>query len=225
MEKTQPDIFHIHIDAKVLPIELAQFAINDLGFYDSDFNGHPEGYEHFEPNRHLTLKLKTKQEFENTWERLLSEADKCSGLIGYIEGEYIPNDEFIPFTTFKDLPVPFRIKRRALTGASGEDFRQTELHLTMERTRSNSVLMKNLLDSGLYGAYIPKSDDEFLVLTMQGYIKDIVPLYVALKEYLLQTGGAYRCTLKEERAIKYKMYGIDSVNLPEIAESITYFNN
>ena len=66
-EPTQPNIFHIHIDARNMPIELDKFALNELRFFDTDFNGHPEGYQHFEPNRHLTLKLKTKVEFNDVW--------------------------------------------------------------------------------------------------------------------------------------------------------------
>jgi hypothetical protein len=224
VEKTQPKIFHIHIDAKKMPSELDNFAIKTLGFYDTDFNGHPEGYQHFEPNRHLTLKVKTKEEFTEIWDVLEAKADACPDFVGYLEGEFIPEDEYIPFKEFEDHPVPFKVNRRVLTGSEKESFRQTEFHLTMEKTKSNEILKKRLLDSGLYGAYIPKKDGEFLVLTMQGFIKDIIPLYAEVKNYLLKTGGAYRCTLKEERAIKFKMYGINSADLPEIAESVTYFN-
>src|SRR6185295_11898839 len=100
--------------------------------------------------------------------------------------------------------------RRTLTGSEKEKFRQTEFHLTMEKTKSNAILMKRLLDSGLYGAYIPKRDGEFLVLTIQGFIKDIVPLIESLKNFLLESGGAYRCTIKEERAVAHHLYNIDS---------------
>lgn len=222
MEATQPNIFHIHIDAKKMPSQLDEFALKELGFYDTDFNGHPEGYQHFEPNRHLTLKVKTKEDFNEIWEKLEEKADGADGFVGYLEGEYIPNDEYIPYKEFEDHPVPFKIERRILDGSEKEQFRQTEFHLTMEKSQSNPILMKKLLDSGLYGAYIPKKDGEFLVLTMQGFIKDIVPLYDELKKYLLKTGGAYRCTIKEERALRFKMYGVDSYDLPEIAENIVY---
>lgn len=223
MEPTQPNIFHIHIDAKKMPAILDEYALKELGFYDTDFNGHPEGYEHFEPNRHLTLKVKTKDDFNRIWDKLEAKADECKNFVGYLEGEFIPEDEYIPFKDYTDIPVPFKIKRRVLAGSEREQFRQTEFHLTMEKTQSNTTLMKRLLDSGMYGAYIPKKDGEFLVLTMQGFIKDILPLYAALKNYLTKVGGAYRCTIKEERAIKFKMYGVCTDDLPEIADKIEYF--
>jgi hypothetical protein len=222
MEETQPGIFHIHIDARELPKELHSFAINELCFTDTDFSGHPEGYQHFEPNNHLTLKLGTKDEFQNTWTKLEKKANSINDFVGYLEGEYITIDELLPEKEYSDLPVPFSVTRRQLKGGEAESFRQTELHLTMEKSRSNFSLQKKLLDSGLYGAYVPKKDGEFLVLTMQGYLKDISKLIDVLREYLIQSGGFYRCTLKEERAIKYKLYGIAPENLPEIADRIMY---
>jgi hypothetical protein len=224
IEPTQPKIFHLHIDAKHLPIELEKFAKESLRFYDSNFNGHPEGYDHFEPQKHLTLKLKHKKDFFSTWSKLEKEAAKCSDFVGYLEGEYIPFDDFIPYKPYKDLPIPFKINRRILDGSEDEEFRQTEIHLTMMKEHSHPDLIQKLLDSGLYGAYIPKKDGDFLVLTMQGFVRDIEPLYHSVKSFMEQSGGAYRCTLKEERAIKYKMQGIDSSDLPEVIDSIEYFN-
>ena len=113
LEKTLPGIFHIHIDAQELSPALYHFAIEKLGFYDSDFDGHPDGYLHFEPQKHLTLKLKTKQEFTSAWDQLEKEAEKHDWT-GYLEGEYISIDEYIPYKAYSDLPVPFHITRRRL---------------------------------------------------------------------------------------------------------------
>lgn len=222
IEKTQPDIFHIHIDAKHMDKKLYDFAIKELGFYDSDFNGHPQGYVHFEPDRHLTLKRKTKQEFFESWNRL-EEFTTLENLKGYLEGEFIPIDEFIPFKEYKDIPVPFSITRRKLNGTKNEEFRQTEIHLTLEKDKSHPDLIKKLLDSGLYGAYIPKERGIFLILTIQGFVRDIVPLCEKLTGYIKESGGAYLCTIKEERAIKYKLFDIGAEDLPEIADTIIYY--
>jgi len=221
IEKTQPGIFHIHIDALHMSKELYDFALKELQFYDSDFNGHPEGYVHFEPERHLTLKLNTKEEFFGAWNKLEQFTDG-EKLRGYLEGEYIPVDDFIPYKEYKDIPVPFYIERRRLSGEEDEEFRQTEIHLTMDKDKSHPELMRKLLDAGLYGAYIPKDRGTFLVLTIQGFIKDIVPLTKVVREYIEESGGAYLCTIKEERAIKYKLFGVGADDLPEIAEKIIY---
>ncbi|QHI35775.1 hypothetical protein IMCC3317_11230 [Kordia antarctica] len=221
IEKTQPNIFHIHIDALEMSKELYDYVTKELRFYDSDFNGHPEGYVHFEPKRHMTLKLDTKEEYIEVWKKLESYT-KAKDLKGYLEAEYIPIDDFIPYNEYRDIPVPFKIKRRRLTGEKNEEFRQTEIHLTMDKDKSHPDLLKKLLDSGLYGAYLPKDRGTFLVLTIQGFVKDIVQLCSVLKKYIEQSGGAYSCTIKEERAINYKLYGINETQLPEIAEEINY---
>jgi hypothetical protein len=224
-EQTQPNIFHIHIDATHFPAKFEKFAREHLGFLDTDFSGHPDGYPHFEPNRHLTLKIATKQQFADTWAKLESKADECLDFVGYLEGEYIPEDEVIPYRPFQDSPVPFKITRRTLSGSAEEQFRQTELHLTFDKDKSSKAQIGRLLESGLYGAFIPKRHGEFLVLTAQGFVRDIVPLYKRLREYLLKTGGVYSCTLKEERAIKFKLYGIKPSALPEVIGEIDYLGN
>jgi len=222
-EQTQPNIFHIHIDATHLPVKLEEFARKSLGFVNTDFSGHPEGFSHFEPDRHLTLKIETKPQFIETWNRLVSKADQCSDFVGYLEGEYVPIDEVIPYKTFEESAVPFKILRRVLDGSIDEQFRQTELHLTFDKDVSAPVQIDRLLESGLYGAFIPKKHGTFVVLTAQGFVRDISPLYEQLKKYLLETGGVFNCTLKEERAIKFKLYGLSPSHLPEVVSEISYF--
>src|ERR1041385_133771 len=133
MEATQPHIFHIHIDAQNMPRSLDEYARIQLGFALTDYDGHPEGYDHFEPKRHLTLKVKTKDEFSRIWDTLEKELANHTEFIGYIEGEYIPLDDYIPFKDYRDVPIPFRITRRQLNPDWNEDFRQTEIHLTFEK--------------------------------------------------------------------------------------------
>ncbi len=219
MEQTQPGIYHIHIDAINISQNLYDFVTKELKFYDSDFNGHPQGYKHFEPQKHLTLKLDTEREYIDCWNKLNNFA-KQEDLKGYLEAEFIPKDDFIPYREYQDIPIPFKIKRRRLKNE--EKFRETEIHLTFEKNKSHPHLIRKLLESGLYGAYIPKDRGDFLVLTIQGFVKDIVPLHTEVKKYIEKSGGAYMCTLKEERAINYKLFGITCEDLPEIADKIIY---
>jgi len=219
VEATQPKIFHLHIDAQHMSKDFYEQVTKELNFYDSNFNGHPEGYQHFEPQRHLTLKVLDKKDFEEKWERLTALADN-SDFRGYLEGEYIPFDDFIPYKKYSDLPVPFSIERRKLSEEEG--FRQTEIHLTFEKDKSNPHLVKKLLDAGLYGAYIPKKHGTFVVLTAQGRIKEISQLWSVLKNYVEESGGTYRCTMKEERAIRYKVYGVTNSDMPEVIEEIHF---
>ncbi len=220
-EKTQSGIFHIHIDARYISPDLASHVTSHLGFYNHHFSGHPEGYQHFEPNFHLTRKLPTKNEFTQAW-GVLEQAIEASNFVGYIEGEYIPLDEALPELPYDNsIPFPFKVERRKLL--LDEGFRQTEFHVVMDGDRSDERLIKKLLDVGLYGAYLDKTDYRAIVLTMQGYRKDIDLLIPSIRNYLHQAGGAVNGTLKEERAIRHRLYGITPADLPEIADRVMFF--
>ncbi len=39
--------FHIHVDAESLSFEFENFLIKEVGFENTDFCGHPDGYIHF----------------------------------------------------------------------------------------------------------------------------------------------------------------------------------
>src|SRR5262245_27809725 len=131
-EPTQPNIFHIHIDAQQMPPDLSRDVRDQLGFSDTNFSGHPPGFVHFEPTQHLTLKVKTRDEFTATWSKLEAMVARPD-FVGYLEGEYIPVDDYILYKAFVDLPVPFAIRRRRLSGAEHEQFRQSEIHLVYKR--------------------------------------------------------------------------------------------
>src|SRR5262245_46473801 len=93
--RVEPGIFHIHVDTVELPHELEEYCLHRLGMTNTDFSGHPEGRPHFEPTRHLTLKLRSGCAFQDAW-RDLEATSSRSGLKGYLEGEYIARDEIIP---------------------------------------------------------------------------------------------------------------------------------
>ena len=222
IEQTQPGIFHIHIDARYMSPDLSKIVKEELGFYDHHFIGHPDGYEHFEPNAHLTRKIQTGKEFKQVWgelERLVEGID----FIGYLEGEYIPSDDPIPESPYDDsVEFPFRVERRRLRGTPEEQFRETEIHLVMDKDKSDERVIRKILDAGLYGAFLPKKDHTAVVLTMQGFKRDIEPLSQSLTKYLHRVGGVVRGTIKEERAINYKLIGVNPVELPEIADKVIY---
>src|SRR5476651_2162947 len=105
MEKTQPKIFHIHIDAQIMPQGLDEYAIKQLNFVPTDYDGHPDGYDHFEPQRHLTFKAQTKELFQKIWDKLKAKLTFYPDFIGYIEGEFLPIDEYIPYKEYQDIPI------------------------------------------------------------------------------------------------------------------------
>ena len=211
--------FHIHIDARVMPKEL-QERMKELGFFEDSFTGHPGGYRHFEPVVHMTRKLYSKEEFERGFEAAEREINGTE-FVGYIEGEYLRPTIQIPENTYNPhVPIPFQIERRQLR--MDEPFRQTEFHLEMDGDASNQDLITRLLDTGLYGAFYPEVGYRGIVITMQGYIADILPLQGVLRQYLEEAGGVVNGILYEERALKNKLVGITPPDLPEIADKIQY---
>ncbi|MCW3125796.1 MAG: hypothetical protein JWO03_1454 [Bacteroidetes bacterium] len=227
MEKTNPGIFHIHIDFHQLSPRLDNFATKELGFYTADFDGHPikengDPYPHFEPNHQLTLKIDDRKKFDAVYSQIEKVLPQCPDFVGYIECEFIPIDEYISYREYTDIKIPFHITRRNLDPGKGEKFRQTEIHLTLDRDKSHPELIKKLLNSGLYAGYIPKKDHNALVFTVQGFAKEINPLIKSLTQFLKDSGGASRATVKEERVIAYKICNIQPYDLPEIADTVQY---
>ncbi len=227
-ETVQPGIFHIHIDSRVNlgdKSKLFDYLQKELGFYYTNFTGHPPGYASITtPCPHLTLKLREKQEFEERWERV-AKVCKDYDFAGYIEGEVITIDELVQSAKYVEgIAVPFNLKKRSLRGLPNEEFRDIEIHLTLDAEKSNPEVIRHLLDAGLSGAYMPKKrgEEEYtsLILTAQGFRKTIHPLVNLMRDYLLNVGGVVRGTLKVEKVLKYELFHMDYTQLPLVVEEI-----
>ncbi len=227
-ETVQSGIFHIHIDSRINLGDkntLFDYFKQELGFYDTNFSGHPIGYASITtPHPHLTLKLRNKPEFEERWEKV-SRACRDSDFAGYIEGEVIPIDELVQSTKYNEkIPIPFTLQKRSLRGPPQEEFREIELHLTMDAEKSHPEVIHHLLDAGFSGAYMPKKrgDIEYkaIILTAQGFRKTIHPLTGLLRDYLSAVGGVQRGTIKVEKVLKYELFHMDYAQLPLVVEEI-----
>lgn len=225
---TQPGIYHIHMDITRASDGLRNFA-ESLGFVGSNFAGHPEGFRHFEPAAHMTLKVDGAFPFSRAWVQLVERTESDSEFVGYLEGEYIVTDERLisEHLDYRGLSVPFQISRRQLTGMGRrEHFRQAELHLVLDPLNSDPLLQQRLLEAGLFGAYLPKEGGPDrggwtdLVLTAQGTVPQIHPLVNVVRDFILEAGGVDGCTLKEERAIRYHLQGITPADLPEVIDRL-----
>lgn len=222
-ERTSPRVYHIHFDARVMPDSL-QAYLESLGFRNDNFSGAPEGYRSFEPDSHMTRKTFDKDEFVDLWQDAEKRAEG-SDFVGYMEGEFIAYDDLIDEKSFGPaklgyLIVPFSIRRRQLRHP--EMFRETEIHLAMDADRSDPYMIKSLLDAGFYGAYMRKQDRRNIILTAQGFRKDIEPLASSLRTYLNEFGGVVRGTLKEEKIVRYKLFGVEVSELPEVVDNVAY---
>ncbi len=218
MEVTQPGTFHLHIDETSGTPEFDAWC-KSAGYHNTNFIGHPEGYEHYEPNRHRTLKFTERGVFDLMFDRTCAAAGEL-GMAGYIEGEFISRVTMIDDRAYADVQA-FNLVPRRLEG--GEQFREGEVHLTFDADASDPRRIKQFLDAGMFGAYENKNDGRrCLVLTAQGYMKDVLPFYDKLYEFLVHAGGLVGARLKLERAIAHQLFGITPAHLPPIVEKIAW---
>jgi hypothetical protein len=214
VQQTQPATWHLHVDGHRSPPAFQKWCV-ESGFTHANFCGHPPEYEHFEPTDHWTMKFNDRQKFEEAFARACARAE-TDDFVGYLEGEYITRVIEIPEIPYTDMPPPFHVERRLLT--ADEQFRQGEFHLTFDADTSDPRRIMQLLDMGLYGAYEMKVDGRrYLVLTMQGYMRDILKMSDTLQEFLGEAGGLSRARLKVEKAVAWKLFGIAVSQLPPIA--------
>ncbi len=211
--------FHVHIDATFLSAELEEYVVFDLGFWRSDFSGHPEGVEHYEPPHHLTQKTATSKEFRTLFDRIVGHAQAPQAMRGYIEGEFVALDRDLPSRPFDaSVPLPFKLERTFLPPGA---FRESEVHVSVDRDRSSPQLLRNLLEMGLYAAYLPKPYGTSEIFTAQGSRAHIDCILPALTAYLERTGGAVECSIKEERIAAWWM-SEQNLPLPPVIGSIQW---
>jgi hypothetical protein len=222
-EQTHPNIFHIHLDTQTPSIALHEKFHSELNFFAHHFSGHPAGRQHFEPTSHSSIKLFSKEDFERVWMAAVSLVEKETEVVGYMEGEFIPIDVAIPFKPVANFfPPHFSIERRTLSGAAGEEFRETEFHLVLDFDNSDQRVIDSLMDAGLYGALLNKEGYRAIVLTIQGHTRFIKPLIQEVRWYLGAVGGVRHCTIKEEVALKNQRFNMSVEALPEIINAIAY---
>lgn len=211
--------FHIHIDAQSLTADFERHLIDGLGFWRNDFSGHPEGLPHYEPPHHLTQEPATSQEFRHLFDRVLPLAQAPGAMRGYIEGEFVALDQDFPTRAFDpSVPAPFTLRRTFLPSGA---FRESEIHITLDRDRSHPHLLLGLLDMGFYAAYLPKSYGTAEIFTAQGSRPNIDAILPALGHYLEDAGGAVECSIKEERIAGWWTSASD-LPLPPVIGSIEW---
>jgi len=209
-------LFHIHVDATSLKPAFESFLLEN-GFVRTDFAGHPEGADAFEAPNHLTLKLTDSVAFQQSFDRVIAKAEETSGLDGYVEGEFIPLDADIPDRPYREgVAAPFRADSGNIEPGS---FRETEIHVTLDRNRSDRRLLDALTRMGFFSAYMNKPYGVAQIFTVQGSRGQIDRLLPKLLEYLEACGGTSHCSVKEERVAKWWLSS-DSVSLPPVIKKI-----
>jgi hypothetical protein len=210
--------FHIHVDAAKISAPFEDY-LAETGFVRTDFAGHPEGAEGFEAPNHLTLKLYDAAEFRKKFDEVATKARMTEGIRGYLEGEFIPVDQEIedrPYRTGVD--APFRVTSQPIVQGS---FRETEIHITLDRDRSDPRLLASLSEMGFFSAYMHKSYGVAQIFTVQGSRTEIGQLLPRLLTYLESCGGTASCSVKEERVARWWL-SEPSVPLPPVIGTIEW---
>jgi hypothetical protein len=211
--------FHIHVDAMKLSSGFEKFLISNLGFWRSDFGGHPDGQPRYEPLHHLTQEPSDGPEFRRLFDQVLRQLEAGGQMDGYVEGEYVPLDIDIPEVPYDPtVPPPFRVELGPLPSGS---FRESEVHVTLDRDTSDPRLTGVLTEMGLYSGYLPKAHGVAQVLTVQGSRNDIDAIKEPMLAYLRAAGGGRNASLKEERIVNWWTSGPDVI-LPPVIQRIDW---
>lgn len=208
--------YHIHIDAEFL-FDHIEAELAALGFVRKDFLRENDGTVSYAPRHHMTLKLSEGGQFRRVFDQVEILADHGRGMTGYVEGEVIRFDETIPTKPFDPgVPIPFRLRLAPLPSGS---FRETELHITFDRDRSDPGLLRAMDEMGLLPAAAAKAGWIAKIYTVQGTRADIRRIREPLVGYMKRAGGATSCTIKEERTARWWASSED-VRMPPVIDTI-----
>jgi hypothetical protein len=214
-------VYHIHVDASVIGRGFEEYLAN-TGFVRTDFAGHPEGADGFEAPNHLTLKLYDSAQFRKTFEAVQAEAKAISGITGYLEGEFIPVDRDLAYAPYREgVAVPFQVTNQPIAKGT---FRETEIHITLDRDRSDPRLLSTLSGMGFFSAFMHKSFGVAQIFTVQGSRSQIDQLLPSLIEYIETCRGAANCSVKEERVAQWWLSDAN-VKLPPVIGEIAWTDN
>lgn len=210
--------YHIHIDAQYLDLKIEDELLNKFGFRDTAFSGHAEGALHFETPKHFTFKTKDINDFDFHFDAVKQHfLDNPGSIVGYLEGEYVPSDlDILPKQFDAMVPLPLQLELSNLEPGS---FREDEIHITMDREKSNPQLLENLRDMGFFSAYMDKPQGNVEIFTAQGSKKNIRIILRQMKDYLNAAGGAIGGSIKEEIILKWWLSD-PQVSIPPIASIV-----
>jgi hypothetical protein len=213
-QKINKGEYHIHVDAVNLAPTSEDTLLKYFGFSNTAFSGHAEGALHFETPKHFTFKTQDIKEFNHKFDTVEQYfIDNVGSIIGYLEGEYIPLDLDLEDRAFDpSVPMPFQLQ---LTKLDRGSFREDEIHITLDRDRSNPQLLENLRSMGFFSAYMDKPQGNVEIFTTQGTKKTIRTILTKIKDYLNQAGGMVNCSIKEEIILKWWLSDLN-ISVPPV---------
>jgi hypothetical protein len=213
--------FHIHIDAEWIGDNFEFFLMDKLRFFLKNFAGFPVNTARHAPERHFTYKVDNHKIFHEKFDAILNFINyHPDSMSGYIEGEEIPHKLAIPTRPFNaDILPPFKLELGSLPTGK---FREDEIHITLDRDRSDPRLILSLRQMGFFSVYMDKDYGTAEIFTTQGSCRDIRRVLPLITNYLNEVGGAVNCVIKEEIIVRSWMSSPD-LQLPPVISTIQAF--
>jgi hypothetical protein len=213
--------YHIHIDAEWIGDGFEKFLMKKFQFSLKNFAGFPTNTARHVPERHLTCKVDNRKTFDEKFDAILNFIDlHPDSMSGYIEGEEIPHKLAIPPRPFNtDILPPFKLELGSLPTGK---FREDEIHITLDRDRSDPRLILSLRQMGFFSVYMDKEYGTAEIFTTQGSCRDIRTVLPIITNYLNEVGGAVNCVIKEEIIVRSWMSSLD-LQLPPVISTIQAF--
>jgi hypothetical protein len=194
--------FHIHVDCKSYHQGFADW-IAGKGFYPDNFLVVP-GMDGYEPVTHFTSKLDDPEVFRTLFAEISNFLDTNPGhsIDGYLEGEVVVSDIEIPEAEFKPaVLVPVMCK---VTPTPLGCFRESEIHISLDRDRSHANLRWNIQRMGFSPAYQKEEWGIKEIWTIQGSQIAIKTILQPVVDYLWSAGGGVKCKIREEQIARWK---------------------
>jgi hypothetical protein len=213
-------LYHLHLDAAVLPAPLMERMIQEGGFQFDDFPHQltVEGKSY--PARHMTKYLYapiSSQEVKNECLKLQNWV-KESAFKGLIQCEYVMEESHWVNTLTADGPLlpPISITTRALSSTSGDRFKKHELHLEVDKKNSSERVIEALKACGFHVL----ENKTTISFTTCGYSKELLLIRRALKVFMNTYGTEIDAKLIYEATAFWSLHGIESDTLAQIADRV-----
>ncbi|HXC53112.1 MAG TPA: hypothetical protein VN634_19650 [Candidatus Limnocylindrales bacterium] len=213
--------FHIHVD----PIDAAT-SFEELllaeGFVRVEYALEPSTFEtnaaDFCHDHHLTYKTFSSREYKKVSDFVFALLDEGQAIRrGYVECECVTFREALPQAPYRSNPLPFRLE---MSSPSPSAFRESEIHVTLDSERSDPRLLKKLREIGMLKGTIPKPWGKASIFTAQGTQEQIDRIREPLWDFLRRSGGGVRCTIKEEKTVRYWLSHAVGIGLPQVISTI-----
>jgi hypothetical protein len=194
--------FHIHINGITVDAEIASELV-DAGFTERPFLNNRPFQSQFTPRIHLSAHSDNALSFKKLFRTAKAILEQSPSIVAYMEGEYVlrqmnlnSSESLLSTKSNCNIPFSFRL-------APAMSWRQSEVHLTLNRERTSKQIHEQLLELGLYWTDIQKDDGVSTIYTAQGSKELIGQVYNHLKEYLTASHYSVVGKIKEERSLGY----------------------